>query len=213
MTRGDLGDLAAALELPSAAAREQRLHLARGKLRARNSGPAAGKLTLTAAVTAAIARQRHGMPCRLLGQLLGVDESTISLATRRLTPLLHQQNIAIAPAGHRIASLDDLRQHAATAGITRPAAAAAHGPRQHVTDPRHTANPHYFGTCPSSTRSFVIMTVPAGAGEAAGACGATRPPAHPAHAAPCPEEPARCDIIVAVRANAALMSVRWPGLE
>ena len=120
MTRGGPGALAATLELPSAAAREQRLHLARGKPRTRNSGPAAGTLTLTAAVTAAIARQRHGMPCRLLGQLLGVDESTISLATRRLTPLLHQQNITITPAGHRIASLDDLRQHAAAAGITLP---------------------------------------------------------------------------------------------
>ena len=132
MTRTDLDALAAALELPSAAAREQRLHLARGKLRARNSGPAAGTLTLTAALSAAIARQRHGMPCRLLGQLLGVDESTISLATCRIAPLMKQQGITITLAGHRIASLDDLRRHAAAAGITLP------GPPQPHTTPDST---------------------------------------------------------------------------
>jgi Rhodopirellula transposase DDE domain len=98
MTRDDLHALAAALELPAAAAREQRLHLARGKPRARNSGPAAGQFTLTAVLAAAVARQRHGMPCRLLSQLLGADESTISLATCRLTPLL-QQHTAITLAG------------------------------------------------------------------------------------------------------------------
>jgi hypothetical protein len=116
MTPGDLDALAAALELPAAAAREQRLHLARGKRRARNSGPKAGQLTLAAA----IARQRHGIPCRLLGQLLGADESTISLATCRITPLLAQHGITIAPAGSRIRSLDDLSRHAAAAGVTTP---------------------------------------------------------------------------------------------
>ena len=132
MTRGDLGALAAALELPSAAAREQRLHLARGKPRTRNSGPAAGALTLTAALTAAIARQRHGMPCRLLGQLLGVDESTISLATCRVAPLLKQQGITITPAGTRVSTLSALREYAAAAGITLP------GPPQPHTTPEST---------------------------------------------------------------------------
>jgi hypothetical protein len=132
MTRSDLDALAAALELPSAAAREQRLHLTRGKPRTRNSGPAAGTLTLTAA----IARQRHGMPCRLIGALPGVDESTISLATSRLTPLLKQQHITITPAGHRIASLDDLRRHAAAAGITLPE------PPQPHTTPNSTLQTH-----------------------------------------------------------------------
>jgi len=132
MTRSALNALAAALELPSAAAREQRLHLARGNPRARTSGPRAGKLTLTATVAAAIARQRHGMPCRLLGQLLGVDESTISLATGRITPLLVQQGITITPASTRITSYDDLGRHTAAAGITLP------GPPQPHTTPEST---------------------------------------------------------------------------
>ena len=133
MTRGDLDALAAALELPSAAAREQRLHLTRGKPRTRNSGPAAGTLTLTAALTAAIARHRHGMPCRLLGQLLSVDESTISLATSRLTPLLKQQGITITPAGTRVSTLSALREYAAAAGITLPGP-----PQQPHTTPEST---------------------------------------------------------------------------
>ena len=130
MTRDDLDALAAALELPSAAAREQRLHLARGKRRARNSGPKAGKLTLTAGIAAVIARQRHGMPCRLIGTLLGAEESTISLATRRIAPLLDQHGITITPAGTRISTLSKLREHAA--GITLP------GPPQPHTTPEST---------------------------------------------------------------------------
>jgi len=130
MTRDDLDALAAALELPSAAAREQRLHLARGKRRARNSGPKAGKLTLTAGIAAVIARQRHGMPCSLIGTLLGAEESTISLATRRIAPLLDQHGITITPAGTRISTLSKLREHAA--GITLP------GPPQPHTTPEST---------------------------------------------------------------------------
>src|SRR6185312_16339785 len=84
----------------------------------RNSGPKAGKLTLTAGIAAVIARQRHGMPCRLIGTLLGAEESTISLATRRIAPLLDQHGITITPAGTRISTLSKLREHAA--GITLP---------------------------------------------------------------------------------------------
>ena len=142
MAPGDLDALAAALELPSAAAREQRLHLARGKPRARNSGPAAGKLTLAAAVTAAVARQRHGMTCHLLGQLLGVDESTISLATCRITPLLAQHGITIAPAGSRIRSLDDLSRHAAAAGVTTPGPPQPHTPPESTLQTRDTPQTH-----------------------------------------------------------------------
>jgi hypothetical protein len=130
MTRDDLDALAAALELPSAAAREQRLHLTRGKRRARNSGPKGGQLTLTAAIAAAIARQRHGMPCRLIGALLDADESTISLATRRIAPLLDQQGTTITPAGTRISTLSELREY--SAGITLP------GPPKLHTTPEST---------------------------------------------------------------------------
>jgi hypothetical protein len=157
MAPGDLDALAAALELPSAAAREQRLHLARGKPRARNSGPAAGKLTLAAAVTAAVARQRHGMTCHLLGQLLGVDESTISLATCRITPLLAQHGITIAPAGSRIRSLDDLSRHAAAAGVTTPGPPQPHTPPESTLQTRDTPQTHVIpGRVPTPTYSTYV---------------------------------------------------------
>jgi hypothetical protein len=44
----------------------------------------------------------------------------LGLATCCLTPLLQQQHIALASAGARIASLDDLRCHAVAADITFP---------------------------------------------------------------------------------------------
>ena len=150
MTRDDLDALAAALELPSAAAREQRLHLTRGKRRARNSGPKGGRLTLTAAIAAAIARQRHGMPCRLIGALLDADESTISLATRRIAPLLDQQGITITPAGTRISTLSELREY--SAGITFP------GPPKLHTTPESTLQTP--GTPQTHVISGRVLAVP-----------------------------------------------------
>ncbi len=141
MTRKDLDALVTALELPFAAAREQRLHLTRGKPRTKNSGPA-GKLTLTAAVTAAIARQRLGMTCRLLGQLLGIDQSGISLATGRVTPLLQQHGITITPAATRISSLDDLQHYATAAGITTPGPPQPHTPPESTLQARDTPRIH-----------------------------------------------------------------------
>jgi Rhodopirellula transposase DDE domain len=135
MPQDALDALVAALELPSAAAREQRLHLTRGKPRTKNSGRP-GKLTLAAAVTAAICQHRLGMPCRLLGQLLGTDPSTVSLATRRIRPLLDQQ--AVTPATTRITSLDDLRRYAAAAGITIPAPTQPHTPPESTLQTRDT---------------------------------------------------------------------------
>ncbi len=72
------------------------------------------------------------MPCHLIGTLLGVDESTVSLATRRITPLLEQQGITITPAATRISTPDALRDYAAAARITLP------GPPQQNTTPEST---------------------------------------------------------------------------
>jgi Rhodopirellula transposase DDE domain len=141
MPRACLDALVAALELPAAAAREQRLHLTRGKPRTKNSGPP-GKLTLAAAVTAAICQRRLGMPCRLLGQLLGTDPSTVSLATRRIRPLLGQHAVTPAPATTRITSLDDLRRYATAAGITIPAPAQPHTPPESTLPARDTPQTH-----------------------------------------------------------------------
>ena len=129
----DFAALAAGVNLAWEAAREQRLHLTRGGRRRRNSGPAGPtRLSLHGHILAAIYRQRLGMPCRLIGTLLGVDESTVSLATRRIAPLLEQQGITITPAATRISTPGALRDYAAAAGITLP------GPPQQHTTPEST---------------------------------------------------------------------------
>jgi transposase len=112
-------DLAASLQLPYAAAREQRLHLDRGRPRRKNTGPHAPvKLSLPACLLAALYRYRLGMTCQAIAGLLGVDHSTISVATRHIAGLLSGQGSAITPGPHRIRSLGDLAGHAARHGIT-----------------------------------------------------------------------------------------------
>jgi hypothetical protein len=114
----DLPALLAAVAVPWQAAREQRLYLDRGHHRRKASGGGPARLPFEAIVTAAACRARLRMPCRLLEQLLGAHESTISLATGRIAPILGQHGIIPDPAGPRIATLAQLREHAAAAGIT-----------------------------------------------------------------------------------------------
>jgi hypothetical protein len=89
----DLGALLEAVTLPWQAVREQRLHLARGHARGKDSG-CTPLLPLAAVITAAARRHRLAETYRQLGDLLGVHESTVSLAVRRITPILEQQGIA-----------------------------------------------------------------------------------------------------------------------
>ena len=132
---GDLGALLAAVAVPWAAAREQRLHLDRGRARRKASGGTPWRLPFEAIVTAAACHQRLRMPYRLLGQLLGAHESTISLAARRVIPLLAEHGITHASI--RISTLAQLREHAAAAGITLPTADASQTRRK----PRRTPQP------------------------------------------------------------------------
>jgi Rhodopirellula transposase DDE domain len=114
----DLPALTAAVSIPFAAARELRLHQARGKPRAKTSGPA-GSLPLAAIVTAAACRLRLGMPDRLLGELLSAGDATISLAARRIIPILEQHGITSQNGtSPRISTLAQLRKHAAARSIT-----------------------------------------------------------------------------------------------
>jgi hypothetical protein len=127
--------LLAAVTVPFAAAREQRLHLDRGHARRKASGGGPRKLPFEAIVTAAACRLRLRMPCRLLGEILGVHESAISLATSRITPILQQHGITPAAGSTRISTLAQLSEHAAAAGITlTPPAHANPGtqPPQHA---------------------------------------------------------------------------------
>jgi hypothetical protein len=88
----DLAALLAAVALPWQAAREQRLHLDRGHPRAKDSG-CTPLLPLAAVITAAARHHNLAQTYRQLGDLLGVHESTVSLAVRRITPILQQHGI------------------------------------------------------------------------------------------------------------------------
>jgi hypothetical protein len=86
--RQELAAAAAALQTPWAAAREQRLHLKRGAPRIKNSGTTdPRRLTLDACLLAAVYRYRLGMTCAAIGALLGVDHSSVSVATRKIAAI------------------------------------------------------------------------------------------------------------------------------
>jgi hypothetical protein len=55
---------------------------------------------------------------RLLGELLGASEATVSLAVRRTAPVLEQYGITARPGQPRITTLSQLREHAEREGIT-----------------------------------------------------------------------------------------------
>jgi hypothetical protein len=115
---GDFPALLAAVRAPWQADRERRLHLARGGTRTRNGSAAPWALPLEAITAAAACHARLRMPFRLLAQLLGVHQSTISEAVGRITPLLQQHGIAPRPAAPRISTIAQLSEHAAARGIT-----------------------------------------------------------------------------------------------
>ena len=135
--------LLAAAAVSFAAAREQRLHLDRGRARRKASGGGAKRLPYQAIVTAAACHIRLRMPCRLLGELLGVHETTVSLAAGRITPLLAEHGITPADGGTRLRTTGDLRGYAAAAGIaltipeTGPTAPKRSKPKR-PEKPRHT---------------------------------------------------------------------------
>jgi hypothetical protein len=115
----DLPALLAAAAAPWQADRERRLALARGRAaRDGNGGAAPWKLPFEAIVTAAACHHRLRMPYRLLGELLGAHESTISQAVSRINPVLEPHGITPATAGPRITTRARLREHAAAHGIT-----------------------------------------------------------------------------------------------
>jgi len=122
MDPADLTALAAALEVPSGARREQRLYQKRGGPR-QGTGNTSGhhrKLDLTGHLLATRMRQHLNLPPAVIGALLGADGTTISHATTLTASLLdaQPQQPAAPPPGIRLRTLDDLRDYAATAGIS-----------------------------------------------------------------------------------------------
>ncbi len=121
LSRAGLAALAAGLELPCAAAREQRLHLVRGRSRRAPTGPAAAyKYTLETQLLAAICHHRLGMPYTHIAALLGADPTTIAPLGQAIASLLGTGHPALAPGPARVRTPGDLRTYAATAGITIP---------------------------------------------------------------------------------------------
>jgi hypothetical protein len=123
MTRQDLAALAAALELPSRAAREQHLYALRGGPR-RNSGwaalPCRGRLSLTASLAITLLHRRHRLPRSRIAALLGIDPTAVCDAVRLAGALLDAHGTTTAPAPARLRTLDDLYSYAQAAGIDIP---------------------------------------------------------------------------------------------
>jgi len=132
MDPADLTALAAALEVPFGARREQRLYQHRGGPR-RGSGRAGGhnrKLDLTDHLLATRMRQHLNLPPKVIGALLGADGTTISHAASLTASLLaaRPQPPAAPPPGIRLRTLGELREYAAGHGITIPAGIGGHTP-------------------------------------------------------------------------------------
>jgi hypothetical protein len=121
LSRQDLTTLAASLQLPWDAAREQRLHLDRGHSRRARTGPAVPfRYPLETVLLAAICHHRHGMPPSNIAALLGAHHTTIVPAVQAITSLLGAGHPALAPGSARLRTAAGLRRYAATAGITIP---------------------------------------------------------------------------------------------
>jgi Rhodopirellula transposase DDE domain len=109
---------------------EARLRAARGG-RDRQRAPTAGndsrqKITFTGHVLAAILSRRFALPARAIAALFGCDRSTIGHELPRTRQLLAATATAIPPGPVTLATYQDLRDYAATAGITLP------GPAPHT---------------------------------------------------------------------------------
>jgi hypothetical protein len=121
----DLHALAAALQIPFGARREQAGYARRGRRRVKalTGGPAAcQKIDLTDHIIAWRLREHLHLTSEVTGTLLGVDRTTISHALSLTRQLLASTAIPLPPIapppGTRPRTPDDLRHYAAAAGIT-----------------------------------------------------------------------------------------------
>jgi hypothetical protein len=132
MHPADLAALAAGLEIPYRARREQHRYLRQGRARQRAEGAGGGnrKLDLTDCVLALRLRQHLRLPASVIGALFGADRTTVSRATSLTASLLaaRPQPPAAPPPGIRLRTLADLRHYAAGHGITIPAPGQAETP-------------------------------------------------------------------------------------
>ena len=117
MPRAESGALTARLEIPLAAAREQRLYTSRAGPRRPGNHRARARLTPQARLLAAICRYRLGMTARAVAALFAIDPSAISIATREIAAIPGTA-AALAPGPVQLRTLNDLHDYAARHGIT-----------------------------------------------------------------------------------------------
>ena len=119
MPRASLAALAASLQIPLAAAREQHLYTSRGgPRRIDNHRVPRTRLTPQARLLAAVFRYRLGMTGRAIAALFGIDTSVISIATRQIAALAGTATGPLAPGPVQLRTLNDLHEHAARHHIT-----------------------------------------------------------------------------------------------
>ena len=138
MPRAGLDALAASLEIPLAAAREQHLYTSRGRpRRIDNHRVPRTRLTPRARLLAAVFRYRLGMTGRAIAALFDIDPSVISIATREIAALAGTATGPLAPGPVQLRTLNDLHEHAARHGITitGPPPAADTAPDDTLTTP------------------------------------------------------------------------------
>jgi hypothetical protein len=138
--RGGLHALAAALDVPFGARREQRNYAQRGHRRVnavKNGDGSNGRrrLDLTDHVIAWRLREHLHLPLQAIGVLLGVDASTVSHATALTASLLATAGIPLPPAapppGTRPRTPAGLLDYAAAAGITLTIPENSHAMPEH----------------------------------------------------------------------------------
>jgi hypothetical protein len=140
MDPGGLHALAAALDVPFGARREQRNYAQRGHRRVnavKNGDGSNGRrrLDLTDHVIAWRLREHLHLPLQAIGVLLGVDASTVSHATALTASLLATAGIPLPPAapppGTRPRTPAGLLDYAAAAGITLTIPENSHAMPEH----------------------------------------------------------------------------------
>jgi hypothetical protein len=145
MNPAALHALAAALDIPFRAHREQHLYTRRqrGRINAA-AATAPRKIDLTGSLLATRLRQHLNLPYHVIAALLGVEQTTAGRVARLTTTLLaslpasQQPPAAAPPPGIRLRTLDDLRGYATSHGITLPPAS------------RTDAPPHSTATTPAT---------------------------------------------------------------
>ncbi|HEX3712740.1 MAG TPA: hypothetical protein VHV09_08095, partial [Trebonia sp.] len=118
--------------------REHRLALARGRPRRRSTGQGVRRLAPETVLAAAACRVRLGMTWTLLGQLLGVNRTSVNIPGRHAVRVLEELGITPQPGTPAIRTAAAFRDHAAALGITISATTGHHTANHQNTDPGDT---------------------------------------------------------------------------